>query len=95
MLNLADALRTGIAGEVGDADQLESVPLTSTQRAELLADTQRLLEIESRDAAALKELQADLSPAAETLWPLLAEYMALDTDKHIRVLKAIEARLKH
>jgi hypothetical protein len=93
--NIASALRARLSGEEITPSETETVPLTTEQRETLLAETRRLLELERADAVALKELRADLRPAKdETLWPLLAEIMAADTDKHVRILKAIERRLK-
>jgi len=93
--NIARALRAEIAGGAVATGVPEPSPLTAAQRKDLLEETRRLLEIESADAAALKELKRDLRPARdETLWPLLAEIMALDTDKHIRILKGIDRLLR-
>lgn len=62
---------------------------------ELLEHTRQFLELERADAESLKELVRELRPAGdEMLWRLLVELMALDTQKHLKVLEYLERRLE-
>ncbi len=55
--------------------------------------TDRFLESEREDRRQLKALRRTLAPVADTtLWALLVDLMAADTEKHIRILEAIAAR---
>lgn len=52
--------------------------------------TERLLEVERDDARELRSLRRELKPVADTtLWALLVDIMALDTEKHQRILRFI------
>ena len=84
-----------LRAEVNDvAEPVHHVEVSVEQRKELLGEARRLLEMEKADATALKELRHELHSAPEeTMWPVLVEMMALDTEKHIHLLKAIERRL--
>lgn len=90
-LEMANALRT-----VRGWQRVEpSVPDRS--RGALTADVQeltgRLLAAERADMRELRELRRRLRPVSDTtLWPLLVDLMALDTEKHLRILKAISSR---
>ena len=78
-------------------DDPDAVPPPPRPRGdrELLAQTQRFLEIEREDYDHLVELRKKLRPAADdTLWRLLVELMQLDTEKHIRILEYLTSRLK-
>lgn len=49
--------------------------------------TTRLLAVEREDERELKALRRQLQPVADTtLWALLVDLMALDTEKHERIL---------
>lgn len=49
--------------------------------------TEHLLAVEREDARELKALRRQLKPVADTtLWALLVDLMALDTEKHERIL---------
>lgn len=55
--------------------------------------TGRLLAAERADRRELRALRRRLRPVADTtLWSLLVDLMALDTEKHLRILKTIAAR---
>ncbi|HLW44848.1 MAG TPA: hypothetical protein VKR78_01430 [Acidimicrobiales bacterium] len=72
-----------------------SVPDRSTRPlgADVLRLTERFLEAEHEDRRQLKALRRKLAPVADTtLWALLVDLMALDTEKHIRILEAIAHR---
>lgn len=93
--NIARSLRAAITGGHAGTGVPEPETLTKEQRRDLIDETHRLLALETADAAALRELRRELRPARdETLWPLLAEIMALDTEKHLRILKGIDRLLK-
>ena len=52
--------------------------------------TEHLLAAEREDARQLKALRRQLKPVADTtLWALLIDLMALDTEKHERILEFI------
>jgi hypothetical protein len=54
----------------------------------LIAALEKLLAIEKDDAKQLKDLEKRFKDFRRTtVWPLLTELMALDTQKHIRVLE--------
>jgi rubrerythrin len=84
-----------LQAEVNDVSvPVHPVEVSAEQRKELLDEARRLLEMEKADATALKELRRELHSAPEeTMWPVLVEMMAFDTDKHIHLLKAIERHL--
>jgi rubrerythrin len=84
-----------LQAEVNDvAVPVRHVEVSAERRKELIGEARRLLEMEKADATALKELRHELRAAPEeTMWPVLVEMMALDTDKHIHLLKAIERHL--
>ncbi len=67
----------------------------AADRAELVAATERFLEVEREDAESLKRLRRELKPIADqTIWRLLVELMELDTEKHVKVLEYLHARLR-
>ena len=54
----------------------------------LIAAVEKLLAIEKDDAKQLKELEKRFKDFRQTtIWPLLTELMAFDTQKHIRILE--------
>lgn len=58
--------------------------------ANLLRQTEQLLEFERADLKSLRDLAKELKPVRKTtLWSLLVEMMELDTEKHIRLLRFI------
>ena len=64
------------------------------KRVPMLVRTRELLDAERQDERELKDLQHELRPVrSETIWPLLVEMMALDTDKHIKMLHRVEQLL--
>jgi rubrerythrin len=88
-------IATVLQAEVNDvAVPIDHVEVTAERRKELIEEARRLLEMEKADATALKELRHELRSAPEeTMWPVLVEMMAFDTDKHVHLLKAIERHL--
>jgi rubrerythrin len=95
LLALATSVRSTVCEEGEELEWGKPPVLTNDQRDALLTETKRLLGIEKGDARELKELRRDIRLAPDgTLWPELVEVMALDTRKHIRILKAIERKLK-
>jgi|SRR5665213_61197 len=91
LAKIAEVLRAGVNGV---ALPVQHVEVSAEQRKELLDEARRLLEMERADATALKELRHELHSAPEeTMWRVLVEMMAFDTDKHIHLLKAIERHL--
>lgn len=55
--------------------------------------TEQFLEAERDDRRELKKLRRKLSPVEDTtLWALLVDLMALDTEKHVRILETIASR---
>jgi rubrerythrin len=88
---IAAVLRAEVDDVAGPVDHVE---VSEEQRKELLKEAHRLLEMEKTDATALKALRREVQAAPEeTMWPVLIEMMAFDTDKHIHLLKAIERHL--
>ena len=64
------------------------------KRAAMLLRTRKLLDAERQDERELRDLQHELRPArSDTIWPLLVEMMALDTEKHIKMLHRVEQLL--
>lgn len=54
---------------------------------------ERFLKVERTDRRELEDLRHKLRPVADTtLWTLLIDLMALDTEKHIRILESLAAR---
>ena len=54
----------------------------------LVAAVEKLLDLEKEDAKQLKDLEKRFKDFRRTtIWPLLAELMAFDTQKHIRILE--------
>lgn len=63
--------------------------------AELQGMTERLLAAERDDRRDLRALRRQLRPVADTtLWALLVDLMALDTEKHVRILESIAERAR-
>ena len=55
---------------------------------QLIPELEKLLAFEGQDAKELKDLQKRFKDYRRTtIWPLLSELMALDTQKHIRILE--------
>jgi len=76
-------------------DPSSPVPDEKAFSAELFERTKRFIELEKEDARQLKELRRRLRPTAnDSIWPLLVDYMALDTEKHLRMLRYIEDRCR-
>lgn len=72
----------------------EPTPLAEETRVKLLAETRRFIDVEKDDEKDLQQLISDLRPVkTRTIWPLLVELMALDTEKHLKVLRRIEQML--
>ena len=66
---------------------------TDPQR--LIAAVDELLELEKSDAKQLKNLQRTLKDVRKTtMWSLLTELMALDTQKHIHILEFLRDHAK-
>jgi hypothetical protein len=86
---IADAL-------IGAGDGLPTAPNPSAATvAALLEPTETFLAAERDDQRKLRALRKDLGPAREvTLWPLVVELMEIDTQKHIRMLEYLHARLQ-
>lgn len=86
-----------VANETHDELSLGTGPaLEVEQRDALTQAVRQLIELEKNDAAELKQLQRDMREVPEgTAWPVLVEIMVLDTEKHLRILRAIERILKH
>ncbi|MBO0746920.1 MAG: hypothetical protein J2O47_01140 [Acidimicrobiaceae bacterium] len=92
--DIAQSLRSRVAEKADDSAIAKSAPLSPERRDALLENTRQLLSIEENDTGELKKLRRQLDKAPdETVWPLLIEIMELDTEKHIRILKAIERYL--
>ena len=69
-------------------------PIDEDKRIPMLMRTRELLEAERKDEHELKELQHELRPVRDrTIWPLLVEMMALDTEKHMKMLHRVEQLL--
>lgn len=90
-----------LAASAGDPTWNRSrsdIPYPPIQRSnpdEFRAATDRLLEFERKDEKQLRQLRRDLKQAeSTTIWPLLVDWMILDTRKHIAVLKQIKRLAK-
>lgn len=93
---IARSLQARVDEKVDRSVTARSVIVTPARQAALLEQVRRLLAIEEDDAGELKKLHRDLHEAPPgTIWPLLVEIMELDTDKHIRILRAVEEHLVH
>jgi hypothetical protein len=82
-------------------DWLESPPTPGASPAEqgldrekILRHTQVLKEHETKTASECRALKARLSGAEEELFETLLEAMALDSEKHHRLLEAVERLLQ-
>lgn len=92
--DIAQSLRSRVSETTDDSAIAKPSPLSAERRDALLEITRRLLSIEESDTGELKKLRRQLDKAPdETVWPLLVEIMELDTEKHIRILKAVERYL--
>ncbi len=61
---------------------------------ELVALTDRLIELEKDDARSLKRLRRELRDTRDVaLWDLVTELMARDTDKHLAILGFVRDRI--
>jgi rubrerythrin len=85
-------------GEIGELTQpADGVPSLDRERdpATLIAAVDELLAFERNDARQLKDLRGELKDYKETtMWTLLVDLMALDTEKHIRTLEFLKAHAK-
>ena len=94
LAEIANSLRARVSETKDTSPTAPTVPLTPEASAELSAHTQRLLAMEEHDVGELNRLRRELrSDRSASMWPLLVEIMELDTEKHIRILKAIERHL--
>jgi hypothetical protein len=60
----------------------------------ILELTESFLAQETRDAAQLRDLEAQLEPVKDTtMWPLLIRLMQADTDKHLDILGFIKSQV--
>ena len=92
---IAASVRATAGGEGEAPEWGQSGPLAADQRETVLKETKRLLQIEQDDAEKLKQIREDLRSAPRgAMWPVLVEIMAIDTEKHVKVLQAIEQRLE-
>jgi hypothetical protein len=95
LIALATSVRSTVCEEGEELEWGTRPVLTNDLRDSLLDETIRLIGIEKEDARKLKELRREVRLAPEgTIWPELVEVMLLDSEKHIRILKAIEGKLK-
>jgi hypothetical protein len=63
-------------------------------RERILELTEGFLAQENKDAAQLRELEAELGPVKETtMWPLLIRLMQADTKKHLDILHFIRRQV--
>lgn len=91
---MANALRSDIEFR----DISPSVPRIDRidDDANLLRQTEQLLQFERADLKSLRDLAKELKPVRKTtLWSLLVEMMELDTEKHIRLLRFIAEEAAH
>lgn len=73
---------------------LPSISSGSEDHAELVAQTERFLEIERDSARQLKELRKEVHKVHSGLLELILEGMQSDTEKHIDVLQYIRKQLE-
>lgn len=89
---MANAIRS-FMWEVPVEPQLPAISRRSNP--ELLAETERLLKFEKKDAKELRALKRALKGGQKSsLDPLMVELMLHDTAKHIAILKHIKRYLK-
>lgn len=92
--DIARSLESRVSEKIDDSVTSNAVALSPEREAALLEAARQLLAVEEEDVDELKTLRRDLHLAPSgTIWPLLVEIMELDTQKHIRILKAIERHL--
>lgn len=93
--DIARSLRARTDDDGGRSPGSHQVVLSPEEREKLLAATRELIDLERRDTSDLRQLRRDLrlSPP-ETIWPLLVELMEDDTEKHLKILREIERRLR-
>lgn len=86
---LASSLKS--EAELSDTEpEIPRLDLDRIERTELLRMTNDLLAHERKDAAELKRLRKELRDLEDTtLWGLLVDIMARDTEKHIAILKFV------
>ena len=92
--DIARPLEARVNATPDSSPPTRSVTLAPERVAALVEETRKLLAIEEGDVGELKKLRRELHEAPEdTMWPTLIDVMELDTEKHIRILKAIERHL--
>jgi hypothetical protein len=90
---MINEIRSDIEGR-GYEPRLPDRGSVSTGRTRLLESTQRLIDLERQDEAALERLHQDLGPTPGTaLVALLLELMQVDARKHIMILESVRSRL--
>jgi hypothetical protein len=68
--------------------------LDADEARRILGPTERFLDAEREDRAHLRDLHKTLGAARdETLWQLITDLMALDTEKHVKILEYLRDRL--
>lgn len=92
--DLAESLKT--EAELSGADSaLPRLDFHVDGRGAILDITRRLIASEKDDALELRRLRAELGDVEHsTLWALLVETMQLDTEKHLVMLRFVEAQTK-
>lgn len=93
---LFEEMTHAVLGEGDSAIAAAGVPAPSPDLAgALIEPTERFLEAERDDRKRLRKLSKDLEPLArESMWPLLVGLMEIDTEKHVRILEYLLARLR-
>jgi rubrerythrin len=92
---LARSVGSLVSGTESNADAVPAqTHIDEPQRLRLLEATRGFIQVERDDERQLHDLERELRPVrTTTVWPLLIEMMALDTEKHLKILHRIERML--
>lgn len=91
---LADSLKTD-ASLTGQEPRIPRMDFDCVDSEEVLVSTRQLLKNEESDIRELKSLHRQMRDFKDsTLWDLLVQLMQLDTQKHIAILRFVQAHTR-
>lgn len=91
---LAETIRS-TAELRGEPTPIPDLGRFHTDREEILAQTERFLELEKDDERKLKQISKGMRDMRDTtLWDLIVQLIRIDNEKHQRILEFIRDRAK-
>lgn len=92
--DLAETIKTS-AELSGEPTPIPNLGMWGADREQILAETERYLELEKKDNKELDTLVKELRDVRDTtLWELVVRLIQQDNDKHQRILKFIRDRAR-